>query len=191
MLFFLLLTAFGQCHGVNIQTSLSLRGPEVVLGARMRAPKFSELAGLKPKQLGEVPMLDHSVPVQGQEKVQGQGVHALDATSKGGFVYQEIYSDDSCSSYIGNSGIAVGVCQEEETYSYIVRLGDTDDCTGMKIEYYADQSCVTLVEQGAYDTDYYESCHKTPGGGWGQSLRGLCSTSSSVPEVAAQSYVET
>jgi hypothetical protein len=83
----------------------------VVMGARMRAPKFSELAGLKPKQLGEVPMLDHALLVQGQEKVQGQGVHALDATSKGGFVYYEVYSDDSCSSFFGRSGIAVDVCQ--------------------------------------------------------------------------------
>jgi hypothetical protein len=68
-----------------------------------------------------------------------------------------------------------------------------DSCKGMTVEYYADQACTEMLAQGPLDDDTFTSCRETPpslGDLW-SSARGICTTSSLIPEIAQQTYVET
>ncbi|KAJ1419688.1 hypothetical protein B484DRAFT_433703 [Ochromonadaceae sp. CCMP2298] len=183
----LLATAFfGQCFGIkNLQTSqlVSLRGSEPMgspLGARL-VPNFAVLAKLHEAK-------DLALQVKGQEAK----FHALASTNEGGFMFFELYVDSSCSKVIASGGVAADVCIEQDNYAYIIRLAD-DSCKGVTVEYYADQACTEMLAQGPLDTDTFTSCRETPPseGVFWSSERGVCTTSSSIPEIAQQTYVQT
>jgi hypothetical protein len=64
----------------------------------------------------------------------------------------------------------------------------------MYVEYYADQACTELLAEGPYDSTKFTSCQEydsTTGSGFWSSQQGYCTTSSTIPMLADQEYVET